>query len=42
MDMIYQIGGCRSVGGVGASYGEGYDLEQKRMWLMFIFEKTSC
>jgi integrase len=24
MDMIDQIGGWRSVGGVGASYGEGY------------------
>ena len=28
MDMIDQIGGWRSVGGVGASYGEGYELEQ--------------
>jgi len=27
MDMIYQIGGCRSVGGVGARYGEGYEFE---------------
>ena len=34
MDMIDQIGGWRSVGGVGASYGEGCGLEQKRMWLM--------
>ena len=33
MDMIDQIGGWRSVGGVGASYGEGYRVEQKRMWL---------
>ena len=24
MDMIDQIGGWRSVGGVGVSYGEGY------------------
>ena len=24
MDMIDQIGGWRSVGGIGASYGEGY------------------
>jgi hypothetical protein len=24
MDMIDQIGGWRSVGGVGARYGEGY------------------
>ena len=34
MDMIDQIGGWRSVGGVGTSYGEGYELEQQRMWLM--------
>jgi hypothetical protein len=29
MDMIDQIGGWRSVGGVGARYGEGYRLESK-------------
>jgi len=36
MDMIDQIGGWRSVGGVGVSYGEGYGLEQKRMWLIAV------
>ena len=30
MDMIDQIGGWRSAGGVGASYGEGYGLDQVR------------
>ena len=30
MDMIDQIGGWRSVGGVGARYGEGYQLDQVR------------
>ena len=28
MDMIDQIGGWRSVGGVGVSYGEGYGLRK--------------
>ena len=36
MDMIDQIGGWRSVAGVGARYGEGYDLEQKGIWLRAI------
>ena len=34
MDMIDQIGGWRSVVGVGNRYGEGYGLEQQRMWLI--------
>jgi hypothetical protein len=33
MDMIDQIGGWRSVGGIGARYGEGYGLEQKRVFM---------
>ena len=34
MDMIDQIGGWRSVGGIGAKYGEGYTVEQQRRWFM--------
>jgi integrase len=30
MDMIDQIGGWRSVGGVGVNYGRGYSVEQMR------------
>ena len=30
MDMIDQIGGWRSVGGVGVSYGEGYEVQTIR------------
>jgi len=33
MDMIDQIGGWRSVDGVGTRYGEGYGLAQLRVWL---------
>ena len=33
MDMIDQIGGWRSVGGIGARYGEGYGLKQQGIWL---------
>ena len=36
MDMIDQIGGWRSVGGVGASYGEGYDSEFVKRWMLKI------
>ena len=32
MDMIDQIGGWRSVGGVGARYGQGYLFEQLERW----------
>ncbi len=33
MDVIDQIGGWRSVGGVGVSYGEGYSTEQEQKWM---------
>ena len=33
MDMIDQIGGWRSVGGVGVSYGEVYGLTQLTEWV---------
>ena len=32
-DMIDQIGGWRSVGGIGPRYGQGYDLGQLRVLL---------
>lgn len=32
-DMIDQIGGWKSVGGVGVNYGRGYSVEQVGMWL---------
>ena len=32
-DMMDQIGGWRSVGGIGTGYGQGYDLGQLRVWL---------
>ena len=31
MDMIDQIGGWKSLTGIGVSYGAGYGIEQKRM-----------
>ena len=36
MDMIDQIGGWRSVGGVGVKYGEGYGIQniRKRLEVM--------
>ena len=33
MDIIDQIGGWRSVGGVGVSYGEGYSTKQELKWM---------
>jgi hypothetical protein len=33
MDMIDQIGGWKSVNSVGAGYGQGYRLEQRKQWL---------
>jgi hypothetical protein len=36
MDMIDQIDGWRSVGGVGARYGEGYLTVQVERWLRLI------
>ena len=38
MDMIDQIGGWRSVGGVGARYGEGYEIKHLTKWWM----KVQC
>jgi len=36
MDMIDQIGGWRSVGGVGVSYGEGYEIKRLKEYLINI------
>jgi len=33
-DMIDQIGGWKSINGVGVGYGQGYDLGQLRAWLV--------
>ena len=33
IDMIDQIGGWKSVNSVGAGYGQGYRLEQRKQWL---------
>ena len=32
--MIDQIGGWKSINGVGVGYGQGYDLGQLRAWLV--------
>ena len=36
MDMIDQIGGWKSVSGIGVSYGRGYGLEQQKGWLEMV------
>jgi integrase len=36
MDMIDQIGGWRSVGGIGAGYGQGYSGVQVGRWLRLV------
>ena len=33
-DMIDQIGGWKSINGVGVGYVQGYDLGQLRAWLV--------
>lgn len=33
MELIDQIGGWRTVGGVGVRYGRGYSIEQVRSWM---------
>jgi len=36
MDMIDQIGGWRSVGGVATNYGHGYSRLQVERWLRLV------
>ena len=39
MDMIDQIGGWKSVAGIGVSYGRGYSTQQIKGWLVKVAEK---
>ena len=39
MDMIDQIGGWKSVAGIGESYGRGYSTQQIRGWLVKVADK---
>ena len=39
MDMIDQIGGWKSVAGIGVSYGRGYSTQQIKGWLVKVADK---
>ena len=39
MDMIDQIGGWKSVAGIGVSYGRGYCTQQIKGWLVKVADK---
>lgn len=40
-ELIDQIGGWKTLGGVGVGYGQGYSLDKVREWLTKI-EMSGC
>lgn len=42
LELIDQIGGWSSIGGVGSKYGQGYKLEQLRYWIEAVAVDCDC